>query len=158
MGPTWGPYGADRTQVGPMLAPWFLLSEIVLHRWCTFYSVSMCHSQGSTLRRARMPGACRSCPGAHKHLRLRARLGKWFFNLGMYLLSQQYTSALQGLYKFFWACENFCRARKLLEPRARWACKPNAWCQALQYSQSLISNDTDCAGVWGRHLKHNYET
>ena len=26
MGPTWGPYGADRTQVGPMLAPWTLLS------------------------------------------------------------------------------------------------------------------------------------
>ena len=26
MGPTWGPSGADRTQVGPMLAPWMLLS------------------------------------------------------------------------------------------------------------------------------------
>ena len=26
MGPTWGPPGADRTQVGPMLAPWTLLS------------------------------------------------------------------------------------------------------------------------------------
>ena len=26
MGPTWGPSGADRTQVGPMLAPWSLLS------------------------------------------------------------------------------------------------------------------------------------
>ena len=25
MGSTWGPYGADRTQVGPMLAPWTLL-------------------------------------------------------------------------------------------------------------------------------------
>ena len=24
MGPTWGPSGADRTQVGPMLAPWTL--------------------------------------------------------------------------------------------------------------------------------------
>ena len=29
MGPTWGPHGADRTQVGPMLAPWTLLSG-----WC----------------------------------------------------------------------------------------------------------------------------
>ena len=27
-GPTWGPYGADRTQVCPMLAPWTLLSGI----------------------------------------------------------------------------------------------------------------------------------
>ena len=26
MEPTWGPSGADRTQVGPMLAPWTLLS------------------------------------------------------------------------------------------------------------------------------------
>ena len=26
MGPTWNPPGADRTQVGPMLAPWTLLS------------------------------------------------------------------------------------------------------------------------------------
>ena len=28
MGPTWGPSGADRTQVGPMLASWTLLSGI----------------------------------------------------------------------------------------------------------------------------------
>ena len=27
MGPTWGPSGADKTQVGPMLVPWTLLSE-----------------------------------------------------------------------------------------------------------------------------------
>ena len=29
MGPTWGPSGADRTQVGPMLAQWTLLSREV---------------------------------------------------------------------------------------------------------------------------------
>ena len=28
MGPTWGPSGTDRTQVGPMLAPWTLLSGL----------------------------------------------------------------------------------------------------------------------------------
>ena len=28
MGPTWGPSGTDRTQLGPMLAPWTLLSGI----------------------------------------------------------------------------------------------------------------------------------
>ena len=28
MGPTWGPSGADRTQVGPILAPWTLLSGL----------------------------------------------------------------------------------------------------------------------------------
>ena len=30
MGPTWGPSGADRTQMGPMLAPWTLLSGVPL--------------------------------------------------------------------------------------------------------------------------------
>ena len=30
MGPTWGPPGADRTQMGPMLATWTLLSELTL--------------------------------------------------------------------------------------------------------------------------------
>ena len=29
MGPTWGPSGADRTLVGPILAPWTLLSGLV---------------------------------------------------------------------------------------------------------------------------------
>ena len=33
MGPIWGPSGADRTQVGPMLAPWTLLSGQVME--CT---------------------------------------------------------------------------------------------------------------------------
>ena len=30
MGSTWGPPGADRTQVGPMLTPWSLLSGIIM--------------------------------------------------------------------------------------------------------------------------------
>ena len=33
MGPTWGPSGADRTQVGPMLDPWTLLSCQYLICW-----------------------------------------------------------------------------------------------------------------------------
>ena len=33
MGSTWGPSGADRTQVGPMLAPWTLLSGWCYMRW-----------------------------------------------------------------------------------------------------------------------------
>ena len=32
MGPTWGPTGADRTQVCPMLAPWTLLSGLFYAR------------------------------------------------------------------------------------------------------------------------------
>ena len=41
MRPTWGPSGSDRTQVGPMLAAWTLLSGVVIHAaitkwkpWC----------------------------------------------------------------------------------------------------------------------------
>ena len=34
MGPTWGPSGADRPHVGPMLAPWTLLSGIVCAAFC----------------------------------------------------------------------------------------------------------------------------
>ena len=30
IGPTWGPSGADRTQVGPMLTPWTLLSGLLI--------------------------------------------------------------------------------------------------------------------------------
>ena len=36
MGPTWGPSGADRTQVGPMLAPWTLQSGSTY----IYYSIS----------------------------------------------------------------------------------------------------------------------
>ena len=36
MGPAWGPSGADRTQVGPMLAPWTLLSGM--------YSIKYAHA------------------------------------------------------------------------------------------------------------------
>ena len=32
MGPTWDPSGADMTQVGPMLAPWTLLSGSIWHQ------------------------------------------------------------------------------------------------------------------------------
>ena len=36
MGPTWGPSGAERTQVGPMLAPWTLLSRL-LSPWPNYF-------------------------------------------------------------------------------------------------------------------------
>ena len=53
MGPTWGPSGADRTQVGPMLAPWTLLSgdvcvchpalmsELIWEVWCIYINIYM---------------------------------------------------------------------------------------------------------------------
>ena len=40
MGPTWGPSGADRTQVGPMLASWTLLSGWLICWYPWYYVVS----------------------------------------------------------------------------------------------------------------------
>ena len=59
MGPTWGPSGADRTQVGPMLAPWTLLSGHVLTQclvpwilafvhWHCQLAVNCCPGKGLT--------------------------------------------------------------------------------------------------------------
>ena len=39
MGPTCGPSGADRTQVGPMLAPWTLLSEYARRRVTRYHAL-----------------------------------------------------------------------------------------------------------------------
>ena len=45
MGPTCSPSGADRTQVGPMLAPWTLLSGSLRWSWWC-HSVGNCHGGG----------------------------------------------------------------------------------------------------------------
>ena len=45
MGPTRGPSGADRTQVGPMLAPWTLLSGSLLHSKQKFHFATNTSSQ-----------------------------------------------------------------------------------------------------------------
>ena len=56
MGPTWGPSGADRTQVGPMLAPWtmnfaiwdyFRISVTETHFGSLFWNFSLLSLQQS---------------------------------------------------------------------------------------------------------------
>ena len=90
--------------------------------------------QGSTLRHAHMPGACtgRSCPRVHKLLRLCARLGKWFLDWACIYFPSSIHKLYRACINIGWERENFCTARKFLEPRARWVCKPNAQCQALK--------------------------
>ena len=61
--------------------------EVVIIKW------------GSTLRRARMPGACRSCLRAHKLLWLRARQGKWFLQSGHALIFTAVYITFTGLVK-----------------------------------------------------------
>ena len=46
MGPTWGPSGTDRAQVGPMLAPWTLLSGNTLQ---SYYLVSAIWNNSKTV-------------------------------------------------------------------------------------------------------------
>ena len=45
MGSTWGPPGADRAQVGPMVAPWILLSGL-LTSWNRLVLPQNRHNQG----------------------------------------------------------------------------------------------------------------
>ena len=42
MGPTWGTPGADRTQVGPMLAPWTLLSRTLCTHMHVVVTTQLC--------------------------------------------------------------------------------------------------------------------
>ena len=45
LGPTWGPSGADRTQLDPMLTPWTLLAGMSLgefEAWCILYVYYLC--------------------------------------------------------------------------------------------------------------------
>ena len=50
MGPTWGPSGAERTQVGPMLAPWTLLSRS-LSPWPNYFHFSFVLPDSSKMLR-----------------------------------------------------------------------------------------------------------
>ena len=61
MGPTWGPSGADRTQAGPMLAPWTLLSGMLppdTSLWIWYSCLMVCENA------CNMHNLCRShtCP------------------------------------------------------------------------------------------------
>ena len=63
------------------------------------------------IRHAKIIGACRCCPRANKILWLPVRLDKTFFSLGMYLFFHQYTSALEGLYKYWLSMWKFLQGR-----------------------------------------------
>ena len=74
MGPPWGPSGVDRTQVGPMLAPWILLSgqswlflalhtqclPLALHTQCCPEFTYIVHALGYYMHTA-YPGITRLC-------------------------------------------------------------------------------------------------
>ena len=64
MGPTWGPSGADRTQVGPMLAPWTLLSGYQLD-WST-WNIVVCNPVPQKGKLASQPSECSTTFMAHK--------------------------------------------------------------------------------------------
>ena len=64
MGPTWGPSGSCRPQMGPMLAPWTLLSGICIWnptswkpRTCLSYKVNMMAADDLVMKGARASAA-----------------------------------------------------------------------------------------------------
>ena len=58
MGPTRGPSGVDRTQVGPMLAPWTLLSGKRSSRWVSFMIESPSLCQENSIARHDLSTRC----------------------------------------------------------------------------------------------------
>ena len=58
MGPTWGPSGANRTQVGPMLAPWTSLSGYWWERgWFTNIHINLHHGLINIIMNSCVPNA-----------------------------------------------------------------------------------------------------
>ena len=70
MGPTRGPSGADRTQVGPMLAPWMLLSGIIClyTRGAVFQWWTSNRNANSTNLCSQISKALRSPPIRHQSI------------------------------------------------------------------------------------------
>ena len=72
--------------------------------------------QGSTLRRARMPGACKSCLRAHEH---QCPTRQVIFQSGRVLIFLAVYKLYRACTKIGWAHEHFCRPHKFSEPCAR---------------------------------------
>ena len=69
MGPTWDPSGADRTQVGPMLAPWTSLSGDLHLLWYAISNIEYHWTNATT-----------SSPSTHSSLEvLKQHRVKWCF-------------------------------------------------------------------------------
>ena len=96
MGPTWGPPGDDRTQVGPMLATWTLLSGYV-HG--TYHGLLINWIPGFTLRkkywwwRVQVLGPVQKIMFSINQLKNTVKLYKWFmfcyvllFSTGLFYL------------------------------------------------------------------------
>ena len=59
MGPTWGPPGANRTQMGSMLAPWTLLSG--LYQWYLKQNTVVCSFQMHKISSAKIDHSRSQC-------------------------------------------------------------------------------------------------
>ena len=71
MGPTWGPSGADRTQVGPMLAPWSLLSGAwMLMPWYSTSSARLSSSHDDVIKWKHFPRYWPFVRGCHRWIPL----------------------------------------------------------------------------------------
>ena len=68
LGPTWGPSGADRTQVGPMLAPWTLLSGYTFIRFQQNCNATKQYHEIHSICRLIKIGICRRSSADHDEI------------------------------------------------------------------------------------------
>ena len=110
MGPTWGPFGAGRTQVGPMLAPWTLLSgwdcqctcplcclQCILEHFCTILILNVlqdrlawkwtkCWVNDDVIKWRHFPGYWPFVQGIHRSPVNSPHKGQWRGALMFYLV------------------------------------------------------------------------
>ena len=96
MGSTWGPSGAGRTQVGPMLAPWTLLSGYIprYHPWADRTHVGPMWATWTLL-----PGMLPTISTRHKQLGswcCQKELGLHLFGNGSTTYLNQFQSSIRG--------------------------------------------------------------
>ena len=102
IGPTWGTSGADRTQVGPMLDPWTLLSE-----WCLL-SVDSKNRQQESPTFVTYPGSFSNC-SILKRLGLRVEILSSPYTMSRVLLPD---GLLRSYCYFIYSCDVFPSVRQ----------------------------------------------
>ena len=150
MGPTWSPPGADRTQVGPMLAPWTLLSGM-LH-W-----VQYCIIRDKRVNGCHYPQCNSTWLTLKQDLCVRLRVGA--------TLTQTTPVPMETCAAFTAPVQNMIRHMCAVDARHRRAVC-HSWRQAGRYAHFVLfpvrhkhihyNDKTTICNRWGVNLNHQY--